>query len=79
MLRPLNPRPPVPMGHEPSARGRDDGGGRGGPVVDERRCRLCGGRDAKERPQRLGRYALTCDACEAKRGAHLRETERATA
>jgi hypothetical protein len=42
-------------------------------VVDERRCRLCGGRDAKERPQRLGRYALTCDACEAKRGAHLKE------
>ncbi len=34
-------------------------------------CNLCGERDAKPRPGRLGRYAVTCDRCESRRGTHL--------
>ena len=34
-------------------------------------CRLCGAYDPRARPGRLGRYALTCDQCEARRGTHL--------
>jgi hypothetical protein len=39
-------------------------------------CLLCEARGAKERPGRLGRYARTCDACEARRGSHLGTPER---
>ena len=34
-------------------------------------CRLCGDRHGRVRDGRLGRYALTCDDCEARRGSHL--------
>jgi hypothetical protein len=34
-------------------------------------CRLCGAYNPRERAGRLGRYALTCDRCEARRGTHL--------
>ena len=34
-------------------------------------CNLCGDLDGHTRPGRLGRYSRTCDACEARRGAHL--------
>jgi hypothetical protein len=34
-------------------------------------CRLCGSSDAHERAGRLGRYALTCEICESRRGTHL--------
>jgi hypothetical protein len=40
--------------------------------MDSDTCLLCEGRDAKRRPGRLGRYAQTCDACEERRGSHLR-------
>jgi hypothetical protein len=33
-------------------------------------CLLCHARGAEHRPGRLGRYAQTCDQCEARRG-HL--------
>ncbi len=32
------------------------------------RCGLCDQHDAKPRAGRLGRYALTCDTCESRRG-----------
>jgi hypothetical protein len=38
-------------------------------------CRLCGAYNPRERPGRLGRYALTCDRCEAARGSHLKGKE----
>jgi len=34
-------------------------------------CKLCGASDGERRPGRLGRYALTCQRCEDRRGAHL--------
>ena len=34
-------------------------------------CSLCGDRHGRIREGRLGRYALTCDDCEARRGSHL--------
>ncbi len=34
-------------------------------------CQLCGSREGRERPGRLGRYAVTCEACEDRRGSHL--------
>lgn len=34
-------------------------------------CHLCGDRDGVARSGRLGRYAQTCDNCEARRGSHL--------
>ncbi len=34
-------------------------------------CLLCHGPGARRRPHRLGRYAQTCDTCEARRGTHL--------
>ncbi|MEM8706040.1 MAG: hypothetical protein AAGE98_06250 [Actinomycetota bacterium] len=39
-------------------------------------CNLCGSRDGQIRRGRLGRYACTCEACESRRGTHLRATER---
>lgn len=35
-------------------------------------CHLCGQLGAALRAGRLGRYALTCDRCEARRGLQLR-------
>ncbi|MEM7142192.1 MAG: hypothetical protein AAF548_14305 [Actinomycetota bacterium] len=37
-------------------------------------CNLCGGRQAQVREGRLGRYRVTCDACEARKGSHLVRT-----
>ena len=37
-------------------------------------CNLCGDRDAHVREGRLGRYQVTCDECEARRGSHLVKT-----
>lgn len=34
-------------------------------------CSLCGETEAHRREGRLGRYAQTCELCEAKRGSHL--------
>jgi len=34
-------------------------------------CGLCGDRHGRPRDGRLGRYATTCDDCEARRGSHL--------
>jgi len=34
-------------------------------------CSLCGDRHGRVRDGRLGRYATTCDDCEARRGSHL--------
>jgi hypothetical protein len=42
-------------------------------------CRLCGAHQAYERAGRLGRYALTCDSCESRRGTHLATDGRASA
>lgn len=36
----------------------------------KQRCRLCGDWGGRARPKRLGRYALTCDRCEERRGSH---------
>lgn len=38
------------------------------------RCNLCGDRHGRSREGRLGRYSLTCDDCEARRGSHLVHT-----
>lgn len=37
-------------------------------------CNLCGDRHGRARDGRLGRYATTCDDCEARRGSHLVST-----
>ncbi|MEZ5165317.1 MAG: hypothetical protein R2695_02080 [Acidimicrobiales bacterium] len=37
-------------------------------------CRLCDGPEARTREGRLGRYRLTCDECEERRGSHLVQT-----
>ncbi|MDW3217344.1 MAG: hypothetical protein R8F63_01915 [Acidimicrobiales bacterium] len=37
-------------------------------------CNLCGDRHARRRDGRLGRYAVTCDDCEARKGSHLVKT-----
>jgi hypothetical protein len=37
-------------------------------------CNLCGDRDGQVREGRLGRYQVTCEACEARRGSHLVKT-----
>ena len=37
-------------------------------------CNLCGDRDAHVRTGRLGRYQVTCDECEARKGSHLVKT-----
>lgn len=34
-------------------------------------CNLCGDRHGRDRDGRLGRYAVTCDRCEERRGSHL--------
>jgi len=41
-------------------------------------CLLCGQHGAKKRSGRLGRYALTCDTCEERRGTHLSSRSRTT-
>lgn len=41
---------------------------------DHPTCNLCGDRDAQAREGRLGRYRVTCDSCEARRGSHLVRT-----
>ena len=38
-------------------------------------CSLCGDRHGRTRDGRLGRYATTCDDCEARRGSHLVSTK----
>lgn len=35
------------------------------------RCQLCLRNDGVQREGRLGRYSLTCEACEQRRGSHL--------
>ena len=42
-------------------------------------CRLCGSSDAYERAGKLGRYALTCESCESRRGTHLSTEGRSAA
>lgn len=37
-------------------------------------CNLCGDRHARRREGRLGRYSVTCDDCEARKGSHLVKT-----
>ncbi len=37
-------------------------------------CNLCGDRDGRIRDGRLGRYQVTCDVCEDRRGSHLVKT-----
>ena len=37
-------------------------------------CNLCGDRHARVREGRLGRYRVTCDGCEARKGSHLVKT-----
>ena len=39
--------------------------------MNQNTCLLCGERGAHARTGRLGRYALTCDCCEERRGTHL--------
>lgn len=41
---------------------------------DDAICNLCGDRHGRIRTGRLGRYGITCDDCEARRGSHLVET-----
>ena len=41
-------------------------------VMHEHHCGLCNAREATKRTGRLGRYAITCDACEQRRGSHLK-------
>jgi len=38
-------------------------------------CNLCGDRHGRSRDGRLGRYSLTCDDCEARKGSHLVKTQ----
>ena len=38
------------------------------------RCNLCDDRHGRVREGRLGRYSVTCDECEARRGSHLVRT-----
>jgi len=45
-------------------------GALGSPALDDE-CGLCHKRGAEARDGRLGRYAKTCDSCEAARGSHL--------
>ena len=37
-------------------------------------CNLCGDREGQVRDGRLGRYQVTCEECEARRGSHLVKT-----
>ena len=37
-------------------------------------CNLCGDLDGHPRDGRLGRYQVTCDDCEARKGSHLVKT-----
>jgi len=37
-------------------------------------CNLCGSRNGHLRDGRLGRYRITCETCEARKGSHLVET-----
>lgn len=37
-------------------------------------CNLCGDRHGRTRDGRLGRYHVTCDDCEARKGSHLVKT-----
>jgi hypothetical protein len=41
---------------------------------NDHHCNLCGDRDAHVREGRLGRYHVTCDECEARKGSHLVKT-----
>lgn len=43
-------------------------------MSNDHSCKLCGDRDGHVREGRLGRYQLTCDECEARRGSHLVRT-----
>jgi hypothetical protein len=59
------------MEHEATLHADPRTGAGDGPTPTDDRCRLCGGRGARDRPARLGRYARTCEDCEARRGSHL--------
>jgi len=37
-------------------------------------CNLCGHRNGHIRDGRLGRYQVTCDTCEERKGTHLVKT-----
>lgn len=41
---------------------------------DDHCCNLCGDLDGHARPGRLGRYRVTCDRCEERKGSHLVKT-----
>lgn len=43
-------------------------------TTHDTKCNLCGDRHARVREGRLGRYAVTCDDCEARKGSHLVRT-----
>ena len=42
--------------------------------VSDHHGQLCGDRHGRVRAGRLGRYHVTCDDCEARRGSHLVRT-----
>ncbi|MEQ8840018.1 MAG: hypothetical protein RIB98_03480 [Acidimicrobiales bacterium] len=42
--------------------------------TDHHCCNLCGDLEGQARPGRLGRYRVTCDDCESRRGSHLVKT-----
>lgn len=43
-------------------------------MSNDHHCNLCGDHDGHRREGRLGRYQVTCDECEARRGSHLVKT-----
>lgn len=43
-------------------------------MSNDHSCNLCGDRDGQDREGRLGRYQVTCDECEARKGSHLVKT-----
>ena len=43
-------------------------------TTEHQTCQLCGDRHGRVRNGRLGRYHVTCDDCEARRGSHLVRT-----
>lgn len=44
------------------------------PLHNDDSCNLCGDRGGQVRDGRLGRYQVTCEECEARRGSHLVKT-----
>lgn len=44
------------------------------PLHIDHSCNLCGNRKGLVRDGRLGRYQLTCEECESRRGSHLVKT-----